>query len=303
MSAPEQVTGAPPGNAGGEITDAERVVVLQARLHREREARRESERIAEAGLRRLWDAKNDLDHRVEQRTAELRAAQERAEAASQAKSEFLANLGHEVRTPLQTILAALELSDGVADAAPGRRRQALDAVTALSELFDDLLDLAECEVGSVDLHPVPTDLGQLADEVVDRWQGPLAAKGLLLVPESSGSATLDAVRLGRIADALLANCAKFARPGTVGLRLGASDDATVTLEVHDHGPGVAPDQVERIFEPFVQVDGGNDRVAGGAGIGLALVRGLARQMGGDAVAAASPDGGLVVEVRVRGAAA
>lgn len=292
---------APNVPVGGEITDRERVELLQLRLQREREARRESERIAESGLRRLWEAKNELDRRVDERTAQLQAAQQQAQAASDAKTEFLANLGHEVHTPLQTILAALELAIPVDDAAHGRQQDAIAAVVELRELFDDLLDLAECEVGSIDIRPVPTDLQALTDGLVGRWQARLATRGLLLVPESSGIATVDPVRLDRIADALLANGAKFSDPGTLGLRMAATADGSAEVEVRDIGPGVATDQLERIFEPFVQAHGGNDRSVRGAGIGLALVRGLAREMGGDASARPTPEGGLAVLVRIPGA--
>lgn len=291
----------PHAPSGGEITDRERVELLQLRLQREREARRESERIAEAGLRRLWEAKNDLDRRVEERTAQLLAAQQQAQAASDAKTEFLANLGHEVHTPLQTILAALELSIPRSDAEHAHRQDAIAALVELRELFDDLLDLAECEVGSIEVHPQPTDLSALTDGLVGRWQGRLAGRGLLLVPDSSGTATVDPVRLDRIADALLANGEKFSDPGMIGLRMAVTADGAAEVEVRDVGPGVATDQLERIFEPFVQAHGGNDRPVRGAGIGLALVRGLAREMGGDASARPTPEGGLAVLVRIPGA--
>jgi signal transduction histidine kinase len=88
------------------------------------------------------------------------------------------------------------------------------------------------------------------------------------VPESHGTATVDPVRLDRIADALLANGEKFSDPGTIELRMAAGDDGTTEVEVRDLGPGVAADQLERIFEPFVQAEGGNDRTTRGAGIGL-----------------------------------
>ncbi len=276
-------------------SDAERIEVLQRRLQRERAARRESERISEVGLRRLWEAKHEVDRQVEERTAQLRAAQRQAQQASDAKTEFLANLSHEVRTPLQTILAALELADEAGGAAGNHRRQAIDAAVALRTLFDDLLELAECEVGTIALHPRRVELQAVADTWVRRWRAPLTERGLLLVPETSGSAQVDPDRLGQIADALLSNAAKFARPGTVVLGLHRVDER-VELVVRDGGPAVPREELMRIFEPFVQLHGGNDRVVGGAGIGLALVRGLARRMDGEAAASLTGGGGLSVQV-------
>lgn len=290
-------TGSVAAVRGRPITDAERIEVLEQRLQRERAARLESERIAESGLRRLWQAKTDLDRQVEQRTAEMRRAQLEAVAASEAKSEFLANLGHEVRTPLQTIVAALELSAPADPADRERCRDAVGAASELRDLFDDLMELAQCEAGAVELHPVDTDLQVLTDDVSHRWGTALASRGLLLVPESEGSATIDPQRVRRIAHALVQNTEKFAEGGVVGLRLVRRADE-VLIEVADQGPGVPEQDQERLFEPFVQLHGGNDRSVGGAGIGLALVRGLARQMGGEATASSTDEGGLRVTVRV-----
>ncbi len=215
-----------------------------------------------------------------------------------------------MRTPLQTIMSALELADPADRGERDRERQqeAIAAAASLRDLFDGLLELAECEVGSIELRPVTTDLEQLADDLARRWRPRLTGRGLLLVPESHGAAVVDPVRLAQIADALLDNAVKFARPGTVALRLVAVDDESgsdpaVELELRDSGPGVAPEDRDRMFGPFVRVHGGNDRAVSGAGIGLALVRGLARQMGGDAVAGTADDGGLVVSVRIPGGAA
>jgi signal transduction histidine kinase len=288
------------GVASPDATDgdpAARIAVLERRWHREREARLESERIAEAGLRRLWEATQQLDQRVEERTEELRAARAEAEAAAEAKTEFLANLSHEVRTPLQTILSALELAEPAGAADGVRLDEATTATRELRVLFDNLLELAQCEVGSIEFRPADTDLEDLADELADRWRARLTARGLLLVPESEGSALVDRTRLVQIGDALLDNAVKFAAPGTVQVRLGRRG-GVVELVVADDGPGMDPGALERIFEPFVQVHGGNDRRVGGAGIGLALVRGLAQQMGGRARADLSPGGGLAVTVRI-----
>ena len=278
-------------------TRADRSELLERRWRRERAARQESERIAEAGLRRLWEAKNEVDRQVEERTRDLRIAHRQAEAAGAAKTEFLANLSHEVRTPLQTILGALELMPPAPGDDGGHTTEAIRATRDLRDLFDNLLELAQCEVGSVEFDPTPTDLQRLADELDDRWRTRMTGSGLLLVPESSGTARIDPVRLVQIGNALLDNATRFARPGTVRLGLHRVDDE-VRLVVADDGPGVDPELLDQIFVPFVQVSGGNDRTVSGAGIGLALVRGLATGMGGSAAAGPAASGGLAVTVVV-----
>jgi signal transduction histidine kinase len=285
----------PDGMVAGDV-DA-RLVRLERRWRRERDARLESERIAEMGLRRLWDAKNELDGRVEERTVELRVARAAAEAADAAKTEFLSNLSHEVRTPLQTIVAALELAQPARPSDRVRLDEAQGAANGLCQLFSNLLELAQCDVGSIDVVASPTDLDQVADELADRWRDRLTARGLLLVPQSGGRAVVDRVRLVQIGDALLDNAVKFARPGTIRLDVVRTDDR-VQLSVADDGPGVDPGALERIFEPFVQLEGGNDRTVGGAGIGLALVQGLTLQLGGTTTASPSETGGLAVSVRI-----
>jgi signal transduction histidine kinase len=290
--------GSPVGADGAGSAD-ERIDLLERRWRREREARLESERIAEAGLRRLWEAKNDLDRRVEERTLQLRRARRDAEAAAASKTEFLANLSHEVRTPLQTILGALELTDPAGADDADRLHEAVAATRELRHLFDNLLELAQCEVGSIEVRPGATDLEEVADELADRWRDRLTARGLLLVPESAGRAFVDRARLLQIGDALLDNASKFSAPGTVHLDV-LGRDGQVELVVTDDGPGIDGGALDRIFEPFVQLHGGNDRLVGGAGIGLALVRGLAGQLGGTADAEASGSGGLAVAVRLPG---
>lgn len=275
-------------------TDAE---LMERRWRRERAARLESEQIAEAGLRRLWDATAELDRRVAERTGQLQFEHDRAEAADAAKTAFLANLGHEVRTPLQTVLATLELVRPSDAADASRVEMATEATQKLRTLFDNLLELAQIEVGSVEIDPVPTDLDAVADDLVDRWAHRLRARGLLLVPDSGGSAVLDPCRLAQIGDALLSNAEKFATPGTVHLRLLAHPER-VELQVEDEGPGVDRRSLHRIFEPFVQLEGGNDRTVGGSGVGLAIVAGLATCMGGHAGASTTNHGGLVVTAAV-----
>lgn len=284
------------------VDPAERVELLEARWRRERTARLESERIAEAGLRRLWELTQELDERVEQRTAEAGAARAVAEAAAAAKTEFLANLSHEVGTPLQTILAALDLARPVNDADRRRFEDASRAALDLKDLFRNLLELSQLEAGGIDVRRRPVELRAMADDLTLRWRDRFIARGVLLVPESSGRAETDPDRLSQIGDALLDNAAKFAGPGTVRLALTREGDE-LCLVVADDGPGIDPGAAERIFEPFVQLDGANDRTVSGAGIGLALVRGLSSRLGGSVTAGPSGTGGLAVTVRLPAAPA
>jgi len=267
----------PAGSGPADGEDDERGERLLRRWLREREARHEAERIAEAGLRRLYEANADLDRRVSERTAELEAARALAEGADRTKSEFLANLGHEVRTPLHTILATLELATPV-DAADQRRLDdAILATRGLRDMFTNLLELAQFEVGAASTNLADVPLDQVVDELVEDWRSRLAAKGLLLVPECpSGQkalVTTDRDRVVQAVSALLDNAEKFADPGTVRLTV-RNADGWVEVRVADDGPGVDDELL------------------------LTIVRRVAEHLGGSAVGRRSAGGGFEVEIRV-----
>ena len=283
----------------------ERIRLLERRWQREREARLEAEQIAETGLRRLWEAKNDLDRRVEERTADLVRAQAQTEASARAKTEFLAELAHRVRTPLQTILSALELASPATPTDRQRLGDASSAAVELRHLFTNLLELTQLETGTLRAHPRSVHLRDVLDEIGVRWRETLTARGLLLVPEAAGEAAIDDARLHQIADALLDNVARYAQPGVVRVQLAveqpepaglrSSDRAIasdVVLTVADDGPGLSASQLESAFEPFTTFGG----PASGSGIGLALVRQLTSQLGGTVTATGEP--GVTVVVRI-----
>jgi signal transduction histidine kinase len=283
------------------VGDDERGERLLRRWLREREARHEAERIAEAGLRRLYEANADLDRRVSERTAELEAARALAEGADRTKSEFLANLGHEVRTPLHTILATLELASPV-DAADRRRIEDATAATrGLRDMFTNLLELAQFEVGSASTSLTSVQLDELVDELVDTWRSRLAAQGLLLVPECPSAdqalVTTDRDRIVQAVTALLDNAEKYAEPGTVRLTVRRTD-GWVELVVADDGPGLDDDLVDKVFEPFARAATPGDDPAPGSGVGLTIVRKIAEHLGGSATGRRSASGGFEVEIRV-----
>jgi signal transduction histidine kinase len=287
-----------PENVPGDDERGER---LLRRWLREREARHEAERIAEAGLRRLYEANADLDRRVSDRTAELEAARAQAEGADRTKSEFLANLGHEVRTPLHTILATLELATPV-DAADSRRIDDATAATrGLRDMFTNLLELAQFEVGTAAMHRTEVALDQLVDELVDTWRSRLAAKGLLLVPEcpagDQAKAVTDRDRVAQALAALLDNAEKYAAAGTVRLTVRRTN-GWVHLLVADDGPGLDAELAEKVFEPFARAASAGNNPAPGSGVGLTIVRKIAEQLGGTATGQRSASGGFEVEIKL-----
>ncbi len=268
---------------------------LERRWQREREARLEAEQLAETGLRRLWEAKNDLDRRVEERTAELLRTRAVAEASERAKTRFLVDLAHQVRTPLQTILSAIELATPATPQDRDRLGLAATATVELRDLFTNLMRLAELEVNPSEPRWAQVDLRAFADDVVTRWRDRLLGRGLLLIPTADGRSPVDPDRLSQATDALLDNASRFADPGPVELHLVGEPDRVV-LRVVDSGPGLAEDLLEAAFEPFTTFGGGR----AGSGMGLALVRELAATAGGSATATSGRgDGagtGLAVEV-------
>lgn len=281
--------------------DDERGERLLRRWLREREARHEAERIAEAGLRRLYEANADLDRRVSERTSELESARALAEGADRTKSEFLANLGHEVRTPLHTILATLELATPV-DAADRRRIDDATAATrGLRDMFTNLLELAQFEVGSATSSITAIQLDEVVDEVVEQWRSRLAAKGLLLVPECPAGeqalATTDRDRLVQALTALLDNAEKYADAGTVRLTV-RRPAGWVEVVVADDGPGIDDELTEKVFEPFARAGSTGEEPAPGSGVGLTLVRRIAEQLGGTAVGRRASSGGFEVQIKV-----
>ncbi|WP_439391488.1 ATP-binding protein [Ideonella sp. YS5] len=277
-----------PGSAPDELDAVVRALnEMSSRLCAELARRTE----AEGELRRHRD---HLEHLVAERTTELQEAKERAESASRAKSDFLSRMSHELRSPLTAILGYAQLLK-VAD--PSGRPQdaaAINAIRASGEhllgLILDLLDLAKIEAGKVEMLPSPVDVRALVQSVADIMRVEAEAKRLVLdVDAVDGLPPLllvDGKRLRQVLLNLLGNAVKFTPWGRVVLRLrrlpvAGEDEAMVHLrfEVWDTGPGIAPADQRRIFQPFEQA-GDGPRRGGGTGLGLAISQQLVRLMGG-----------------------
>ncbi|WP_250516382.1 response regulator [Caballeronia sp. INDeC2] len=238
---------------------------------------------------------------LDERNVALNAAQgeleTRAEAlqrASRYKSEFLANMSHELRTPLNSslILAKLLSENKAGNLTNDQIKYAQTIYSAgndLLNLINDILDLSKVEAGKLDLHIEDVPLQRIMD-TLSRTFDPLARQkklGLELRNEIDEYPTLttDFRRLEQILRNLLSNALKFTDAGTVSLTLrragGTGDMSAVQFVVTDTGIGIAPDQLEAIFEAFQQADGTTSRHYGGTGLGLSISRSLAHLLGGD----------------------
>ena len=222
-----------------------------------------------------------------------RAAQARAQAANQAKSEFLATISHEIRTPLNSILGFASLvTDDPGLSAESRRRLDLvgQAGRSLAEIVGDLLDFAKVEAGRVDLTLAPTSPVALLRDATAIIAPEAAAKGLYLRTAvetlDDGAAdtllALDETRLRQALLNLLANALKFTAQGGVTAKLTLGPAASdVRFEVSDTGIGIAPDIQARLFQRFSQGDSSISRSYGGTGLGLAISKALVTRMGGE----------------------
>ena len=227
-----------------------------------------------------------LEGRVDQRSQELVEALRRAEASARAKASFLARVSHELRTPLNTVIGLAQV--GLRDAAAGlpvetHYARILSAGQELLGVVNDVIDFSALEMGGLKVKNTPLHLADTVAQAVQKVEPAAAAKGLSLQVTWVVSDALvvlgDAQRVEQVLVQLLSNAVKFTEAGHVHLDIRETPNQII-LEVSDTGIGMSPKQLDKLFQPFEQMDGSNTRPYAGLGLGLVIAQHLAQEMGG-----------------------
>jgi len=254
---------------------------------------------------RLRKAKEDLELRVQERTAELEQrsaelmlrnqqladASEQAKVASRLKSEFLANMSHEIRTPMNAIIGLCNvlLRTGLHPRQNEYAGNIKDSANALLTVINDILDFSKIEAGRLDLEMVDFDLVKVVESVCDLLATSARAKQLALMayidPDLPKQLRGDPERLRQVLLNLASNAIKFSERGAIVVRAELesldSNVARVRFSVTDQGVGLSISEQARLFQPFVQADGSISRRFGGTGLGLSISKRIVELMNGD----------------------
>lgn len=247
-----------------------------------------------------------LEQEKDRLVSDLEQARRRAESSDRAKSEFLANISHELRTPMNGIMGMADLL-AMGELGPGQQellqplRQSADE---LLQKIENMIELSALEVGELLPRPVPFNLPELVDTLLAKHRAAAAAKGLAfsarhdagLPPVVVGDADL----VGKILHHLVDNAIKFTAAGGVDIATvlvaRAGHGIEVAFVVRDTGPGIPADRLESLFGLFTQGDGSSTRRHGGTGIGLAIARRLAETLGGSLTVDSRPGGGTTIRI-------
>jgi len=235
----------------------------------------------------FWDV-------TERHAAEaMRLARDAADRASQAKSDFLATMSHEIRSPLSGLLGVVELLRGTALDREQRRMVGMvhGSASMLLAVLNDILDFSKIEAGAVSVAPEPMALRRFIDDLVQPHTVTAGRRGLRfgvsIDPDLPDGILCDPLRLQQILGNLLANALKFTATGEVMFVVGLNREAALPMlrfAVRDSGIGMTADVLERLFQPFTQADGSTTRNYGGTGLGLSISKKLAALLGGDIIA-------------------
>jgi signal transduction histidine kinase len=277
-----------------------------------RDITREIEREAE-----LLRHRDNLQEMVDEQLAEVVRAKQSAEAANMAKSEFLANISHELRTPMHGIISFAKFGLTKKNPTPEKIQDYFTNINISAQrllgLLNDLLDLSKLEAGKMGLDMAEQDLVQTVEAIVRPMEALAAQNELRLRIEVSTPETLvemDAARIGQLVQNLLGNALRFGKKGTeVTLTIGDAELASgrrradrqrlpaIELIVADRGPGIPEGELETIFEKFIQ-SSKTKTGAGGTGLGLAICREIAILHYGEITARNRPEGGAEFVLRL-----
>jgi PAS domain S-box-containing protein len=249
---------------------------------------------------------------IKNNEAVLREALERAEAGDRAKSQFLATMSHEVRTPLNGIVGftSLLLDTPLSDEQKEYLQTIHLSAEAMIQLTSDMLDFARIESGKFKLDPQTCDPCECLEDALDLLAARAAEKKLELLHWVDDGVppmiVTDAGRLRQVLINLIGNAVKFTEVGEVEVTLTArriEADWELSFAVRDTGPGMTAEQQRLLFKPFTQIEGASTRRHGGTGLGLAICRNLVQLMGGQITLESRPNEGSIFSFTIRASAA
>jgi signal transduction histidine kinase len=283
----------------------EQEVLARVQTHlRLRELTEHLEQLVLDRTKELDEYRKHLEELVEKRTAELAVAKQQAEAANAAKSDFLARMSHDIRTPINAVTGLTNIV--LKSELTAEQRDYLNKVQIAShnllDVINDILDFSKVEAGWLELTHEPFDLDQVMERQADLFSDQVAKKDLKLrfsvAPQVPRQLTGDAGRLTQVLTNLIGNAIKFTDQGEIVVKVDLDDaaskehdQAALKFSVSDTGVGIAADVLPTLFDPFTQAEGSLTRRHEGTGLGLAICRQLAKLMGGCIWAESTPGKG------------